>query len=62
VKAIYVKNNSTVAVCPIEISVWDNNADVAVVKVIAPNPGHSLFEDFFWHSQGRGRNCDDWIW
>jgi hypothetical protein len=48
VKAIYVKNNSTVAVCPIEISVWDNNADVAVVKVIAPNPGHSLFEDFFW--------------
>ena len=48
VKAIYVKNNSTVAVCPIEISAWDNNADVAVVKVIAPNPGHSLFEDFFW--------------
>jgi hypothetical protein len=47
VKAIYVKNNSTVAACPIEISIWDNNADVAVLKVIAPYPERSLFEDFF---------------
>lgn len=47
VKALYMKDGK-VFICPIEISIWDNNVDLAVCTINAPSNESDLFRDFFW--------------
>jgi hypothetical protein len=46
VKAVYVKEGNAYA-CPIDIGIWDNQTDLAVFTVSAPDGEPDLFRDFF---------------